>query len=225
MFDISDLQSYKCFIDIIYTCIQCNAGFELPQLPDRLPESLYSSQSQMIWTDLDWISPNSMSKVISALLSCGGSNEEVTVFFRFLKTWEYGPSVTCFLLMCLINFVHYYDSMTDLLQCIYIYIYILLLYVHIHIISLFLLYMIFHYMFEHICFIECLPKDAAKVLSICQVSLLTQWLPSSCYTPPRSQHDKAKANTTKLGEETHCPNGYGCGLPHAMCHHDILVAL
>jgi len=53
MFDISDLQSYKCFIDIIYTCIQCNAGFELPQLPDRLPESLYSSQSQMIWTDLD----------------------------------------------------------------------------------------------------------------------------------------------------------------------------
>lgn len=69
--------------------------------------------------------------------------------------------------------------------------------------------MIVHYMFEHICFIKCLPKDTVKVLSICQVSLLTQWLPSSCYTPPRSQHDKAKANTTKLGEETHCPNGYG----------------
>ena len=37
---ILDLQSYKCFIDIICTCIQYNAGFELQQLPDRLTRKL-----------------------------------------------------------------------------------------------------------------------------------------------------------------------------------------
>lgn len=86
----------------------------------------------------------------------------------FLVSEKHGSRVQAspvFLLMCLINFVHYYDSMTDLLQYIYT-----IIYTCIHIVSFFLSYMILHYMFEHICFIGCLPKDTAKVLSICQVS-------------------------------------------------------
>lgn len=61
MFEILELQSYPCFIDIICTCIQYHAGFELQQLPDRLTRKLVFI---LVTNDLDGfglISPNSMS--------------------------------------------------------------------------------------------------------------------------------------------------------------------
>lgn len=56
----------------------------------------------------------------------------------FLVSEKHGSRVQAspvFLLMCLINFVHYYDSMTDLLQYIYT-----IIYIHV--------YTLFHFFFH-----------------------------------------------------------------------------